>query len=429
MAVIRNEIRKHKRVAQIDRDILLVEDQRSLAQMAAKMLHDRWGCQVLIATTLEQVRTILAQHTQRFFLAVSDLNLPDAPNGEVIDLLIDAKLPVIAMTGMLDEFMHAQIMNKGVVDYVLKDSVNSYQYIVERVGRLHKNLRTKVLVIDDSESMLSMLTRMLQMQCLQVLTARDGVEATQMLAQHPDIKLLLLDHEMPNMDGMNFLLNVRRTLGKDKLAVIGMSGTDNKRLAAQFLKLGANDFIFIPITYEELVCRITQNMEMQESIEALHYIANHDFLTGLFNRRAFFERGSTLYREMIHAGKPLAAVVMDIDFFKKINDTHGHDGGDAVLKQLAGVLQEYFKEHLIARVGGEEFFLLLKDADKAAALCETFRMLVECTVMKFANAVIPVTISIGVTRQTSGSLDEMLSLADENLYQAKTSGRNRVVLN
>lgn len=423
-----DKVREHSRQAgkTDELQILLIEDQRSLAQMAAKMLHDRWGCQVLIAISLAQVRTILSEGRHQFFLAVSDLNLPDAPNGEVIDVLIAARLQVIAITGLFDEAMHDRIMSRGVVDYVLKDSINAYEYIVELVGRLIKNRHTRVLVIDDSKTFCTLISSMLQIQGLQIVTAGNGAEGLAQLEQYTDIKLVLVDHEMPVMDGFSFLLNVRRKLGKDRLAVIGMSGADNKRLSAQFLKLGANDFISKPFSYEELVCRVSQNLEMQESIESVRYIAYHDYLTGLLNRRAFFEQGARLFQE--RAGKPLAAAVMDIDFFKKINDSHGHDGGDAVLKQFASMLSEHFKGELVGRVGGEEFFLLFNDAALAARQCESFRLRVEQSSVKFNESIITFTISTGLTHQIPSSLDEMLKLADENLYKAKEGGRNRVVM-
>lgn len=421
-------LRKQRRSkpGEIDLQVLLIEDQRSLAQMAAKMLYERWGCQVLIATSLAQVNTIIAQNKHQFFVAISDLNLPDAPHGEVIDVLIAAKIRVIAITGMLDEAMHDKIMSRGVVDYVLKDSINAYEYVVELVGRLFRNLHTKVLVIDDSKTFRELSVGMLQAQGLQVVSACDGVEGLELLAQQPGIKLVLLDHEMPRMDGFNFLLNLRRKYTRDRLAVIGMSGTDNKRMSAQFLKLGANDFITKPFSYEELACRVAQNMEMQESLESVRYIAYHDYLTGLFNRRAFFEQGIRLFEETV--GKPLAAAVMDIDFFKKINDGYGHDGGDVVLKHFATLLSEHFQAALLGRVGGEEFFLLFTDADHAASQCEAFRLCVAQSPVQFNDAVIHFTVSIGITRQRPSSLDDMLKLADENLYQAKETGRNRIVL-
>jgi len=410
-----------------DWEVLLIEDQRSLAQMAAKMLYERWGCHVLIATTLEQVRSILSQNKHRFFVAVSDLNLPDAPDGEVIDELKAAKIPVIAVTGNFDDSLQEDIMGKGVIDYVLKDSINAYEYIVELVGRLFKNTRIKVLVIDDSPSFRDILAHMLRMQCLQVVTAADGAEGIESLEYDRDIKLVLVDHAMPVMDGFTFLATLRRKLGKDRLAVIGISASENKRMSAQFLKLGANDFISKPFSYEELACRISQNLEMQESIETMRFAAFHDYLTGLYNRRYFYERGGKLFEEAAKAGKPLVVAMIDIDSFKNINDTYGHDGGDTVLRHLGAMLKEYFTADLVARVGGEEFLLLSADAVRTAESCEALRQQVAKSPAGFGATVIPYTVSIGIASQLQASLDATLKVADDNLYQAKQSGRNCIV--
>ena len=428
MTVSRTHHRVEGKSAGLDVEVLLIEDQRSLAQMAAKMLHKRWGCRVLIAENLAQVRAIIAQNKYHFFVAVSDLNLPDAPHGEVIDVLIAAKIQVIAMTGMYDEEMHERIMNCGVIDYVLKDSINSYEYIVELVGRLFRNRQIKVLVIDDSESLRTVLVSMLKTQGLQVLSACDGVEGLEVLSREPSISLVLVDHEMPRMDGFIFLSHLRRQFPRDRLAVIGMSGTGNTRMSAQFLKLGANDYICKPFSYEELVCRVNQNLEMQESISAARHVAYHDYLTGLLNRRAFFEQGTKLFSETKIANRSLVAAVVDIDFFKKINDTYGHDGGDVVLKHFSALMNDHFKAQLAARVGGEEFFLLFTDVEHAAALCESFRLRIEQSTLKFKEFSINFTISIGLTKILPLGLDEMLKLADENLYVAKKTGRNRIVL-
>lgn len=428
MALIRSKPRRLITGDEIDADILLVEDQRSLAEMAAKMLHERWGCRVLIATDLAQVRTILAQNRREFFLVISDLNLPDAPNGEVVDVLIAAKLKVIAMTGMFDPALHDKIMSKGVIDYVLKDSINAYEYIVDLVGRLHRNLRTKVLVVDDSASFRNLADSMLKVQGMQVVTANDGVEGLAMLEQHRDLKLVLVDHEMPNMDGFNFLFHVRRKWPKDRLAVIGMAGSGNPKLSAQFLKLGASDFLFKTCSYDELVCRIRQNLEMQESIAAVRYVANHDYLTGLMNRRAYFEEGTILCDNHLKTGTALAAAVMDIDFFKKINDQYGHDGGDEALRHLAVLLKEHFTTQLVARAGGEEFFILFAEPKEALSQCEAFRIKVARSHVPFADTVIAYTMSIGLCIARGISLDAMLTIADENLYLAKQGGRNRTIL-
>ena len=426
MTIIRSSTRNPGRAERIDGDILLVEDQRSLAEMTAQMLHQRWGCHVLIATSLQQVKTILAQQRHRFFVAVSDLNLPDAHHGEVIDVLLAANLRVIAMTAMFDDEMHDQILKKGVIDYVLKNSINAYEYIVELVGRLQRNMQTKVLVVDDSETFCSMMAAMLRVQGLQVLTAHDGVAALTLLDQQRDIKLVLLDYAMPNLDGFRLLSQLRRKQGKDTLAVIGMAASGN--LTAQFLKLGANDFISKPFNYEELVCRVSQNLEMQESLEAVRYVAYHDYLTGLLNRRAFFEQGGKLFKEKLETGQAMVAAMMDIDFFKKINDRYGHDGGDVVLKHFATLLGAHFGSELVARIGGEEFAILFTDAEQALERCESFRALVSDSSVAIGKQTVAFTVSIGLATKPHTNLDEMLKLADAALYLAKEQGRNRVVV-
>lgn len=426
MTIIRARKRKLNNADKIEGEILLVEDQRSLAEMTAKMLYERWGCRVLIATSLRQVHAILAQNQHHFFVAVSDLNLPDATQGEVIDVLLAANIRVIAMTGMFDEELRDRILKKGVIDYVLKDSINSYEYIVELVGRLHRNMRTKVMVVDDTETFCSMMASMLRVQGLQVVTANDGLQALAMLEQHSDIKLVLLDYAMPNMDGFVFLMQVRRKLGKESLAVIGMAQSGN--MSAQFLKLGANDFISKPFNYEELVCRVSQNLGMQESLEAIRYVAYHDYLTALMNRRAFFEQGEKLFDEAYEANRTMAAIIMDIDFFKKINDAYGHDAGDEVLKHFSELLRAHFKQNLVARIGGEEFAILLSDAASAAEQCESFRLLVSHSKVHSAEYTISYSVSIGLTCGRRSDLEMMLKHADEALYQAKAGGRNCVVV-
>jgi diguanylate cyclase (GGDEF)-like protein len=293
---------------------------------------------------------------------------------------------------------------------------------------LHRNLSTKVLLVDDSLSFRSMVESMLKVQGMKVVTANDGVEGLAMLEQHRDIKLVLVDHEMPNMDGFNFLFHVRRKWPKDRLAVIGMAGSGDPKLSAQFLKLGANDFLFKTSSYDEMVCRIRQNLEMHESIEAVRYIANHDYLTGLLNRRAFFEQGEKRYAALLKSGKPVATALMDIDFFKKINDQYGHDGGDEALRHLAALLKEHFAAQLVARAGGEEFFLLFDEAGSAFVQCEAFRIKVEHSQVSFGEIVFAFTMSIGLSIGQGGNLDAQLKSADENLYRAKQSGRNQTVL-
>ena len=413
---------------QIDRPVLLIEDQRSLAQMAQAMLHEAYSCEVVTVASLQEARQALEARSAEFVAAICDLNLPDAPYGEVIDLVSEYGVPAIALTGVFGEDLRNMVVKKGVVDYVIKEGINSYQYVVDLVGRLHRNGQIKVLIADDSLSARAVLKHMLSAQRLNVLVAKDGVEAIETLAQHPDTKLALVDYNMPKMDGFAFVLEARKSMGKDRLAIIGMSGENGGSISAKFLKNGANDFISKPYSYEELICRVTQNLEMVELVESIQNIANRDYLTGMYNRRFFFAEGNYLHEQAKTKNSNLYIAMIDVDFFKKVNDTYGHDCGDMVLKHLAKRLIALFPDDLVARLGGEEFAVLMVDADKQSALerLENFRRRIEQEAAQCGETSIAFTVSIGGTHVLQGSLDMMLKTADENLYHAKQQGRNRV---
>jgi len=414
----------------LDMRILLVEDQKSLTLLMSNILSDRWECDISIANSLAQVYAQLARNVE-FGIAICDLNLPDAHHGEVIDVLHRAGVATIALSGAFGEEVREILQKKGVIDYVLKNSVNAYEYVASLVGRLHHNRKFKVLVVDDSISIRALLTHILTTLRFNVLTACNGKEALEILEQHSDIRLLLTDYNMPEMDGFTLIGKVRRKFGKDRLAIVGLSATDNKKISAQFLKYGANDFIHKPFSYEEILCRITQNVEMLELIETVRDTANRDYLTGLHNRRYFFGTGCQIHQEALQKGKPLVAAMLDIDHFKHINDHYSHDCGDAALKHVTTLINTHFSTQLVARLGGEEFAILFQDLNKATVCAQLneFREALKCSPLVYNGINISFTISIGFSDLLESDLDEMLRIADKNLYSAKENGRNQVVGN
>lgn len=412
----------------LDLRVLVVEDQNSLAQLLAAMIGDRWGCDVHITNTLEQTRQELAKNIG-YHVAVCDLNLPDAEHGEVIDVLHKTGIATIVLTGSFGEELRNIMQKKGVVDYVTKDSTNAYEYVTNLVGRLHYNQYIKVLVVDDSLSARALLKHILSLLRFNVLTACNGKEALDVLKEHPDIRLLLADYYMPEMDGFALTREIRKQFGKDKLAILGISASDNDQVSAQFLKNGANDFITKPFSYEEMLCRITQNIEMLELIDAIQDAANRDYLTGLFNRRYFFTNGARLHDDAKTQNKPLVVAMLDIDHFKKINDQYGHDCGDVALKKMAALLKTHFADQLVARLGGEEFVVLFQDAaaDEARAQLEAFREALENSSITYGPDTVAFTVSVGFSSELENSIDGMLRVSDITLYHAKENGRNRVI--
>ncbi|MEO5342900.1 MAG: diguanylate cyclase [Gammaproteobacteria bacterium SHHR-1] len=408
--------------------ILVIEDNRALAVVAKSLIEKEPGYSALVAASRVAALRLIADNPQGFSAAVADLNLPDAPNGEVVTEVIAADIPTLVLTGAYGEDMRERMHGLGVVDYIIKHGVASYEYACDLVRRIHKNRSIKVLLVDDSRSAALVLSQLLQVMCLKPLLARSGKEALELLDQHPDIRLVFTDYHMPQMDGFELCRRIRERHAKGELAIIGLSGQSDARLSSRFLKSGADDFLAKPVVYEELLCRVNQNLNLLEYIETIKDISNRDYLTRLHNRRYFFSKGQALYAQAKKTGSALSAAMIDIDFFKKINDSQGHEGGDVALKHMAELLRNAFAGELVARFGGEEFCILLQQPQQTAqASLDAFRQLVADSPVTQEGYHFGFTLSIGLSDQPGADLDAMLALADAALYRAKQEGRNRLV--
>ena len=206
--------------------------------------------------------------------------------------------------------------------------------------------------------------------------------------------------------------------------------TDEKSAIA-FLKYGANDFVIKPFFKEEFVCRMNNTAESLENVNKLREIANIDFLTKVSNRKYFFEKAESYFKKSKSEDTPYAIAMIDIDNFKLVNDTYGHAVGDDVIKALAKILRDNVKgQDIVARFGGEEFVLYLKDITGDAASKFMQSMCQKISALEIVlpnNQQINFTVSIGVSSQKLPSLHQKINSADELLYEAKNSGKNRVV--
>jgi diguanylate cyclase (GGDEF)-like protein len=366
-----------------------------------------------------------------FLAGLLDLDLPDQPGFSIVDHALAKGIPTIVFTGELEDELRDRIWSKKVVDYVPKEGIHNLGYVVSLIRRLDRNRSTKVLVVDDSGATRAHVRRLMQVHQYQVLVARDGIEALQVLAANPDIRLIIADYNMPNMDGFELTREVRASRSRHDLAIIGMSATADKTLSARFIKTGASDFINKPFSSEELYCRVAQNIELLEHIATIRDMSNKDYLTEIFNRRYFFDSGRKLHASSQRHQLDLALAMIDIDYFKRVNDNHGHAAGDAVLRMVAGVLRNRFRESdIVARYGGEEFCVLATNMDRKQAprVFNDLRTTIADQQVVDNGTVIKITVSIGVCIGPLGSLDEMIRSADAALYQAKESGRNQTIV-
>lgn len=410
----------------MQKKVLVIEDSQTNMKVL-KHLVERTQLEAICAASLVQARHIFSSSTpEEYLCAVVDYNLPDAPDGEAIDFTINAFIPTIVITGRLDQGTRDKVLAKEVVDYIPKENAQVYEYLSRLLVRLEKNKKIGVLIVDDSRVSRNAMQNLLRRHNFVTYEAADGKEGLDTIRKYRNIKLVITDENMPNMSGVEMVAELRRTYKKEDLSVIGISSDVSAALSARFIKSGANDYLHKPYCHEEFFCRIMQNVEHVENIEAIRRAANSDYLTGLPNRRHFFNRISASLR-LSPAEKVLATI--DIDHFKKLNDTYGHDGGDKILKDVARMIIKHFANFHTARFGGEEFCIFMTNTNLGDAVekLESFRKELADTHFQFENQTIKTSISIGVTDQFDGQIESMLKIADRYLYLAKEQGRNRTV--
>lgn len=398
--------------------VLVVEDSRTFRHYLKDQLQQA-GFEAIFATTLAQAQSLLIQ-PHAFFCALLDYCLPDAENGEIIDVVLSHELKSIVLTAQYNDQIREQILTKGVLDYLLKDSPASIAYLIPLLQRLKANIGYKALVVEDSPTIRRHICQLLEKQNLTVIEAEDGEQALTLLAKADDISLIIADNDMPKKDGITMIQEIRHQYNRDDIAILGLSASNDHTLTAQFLKAGANDFLYKPFNQEEFYCRIHHILNMKDNAKQLYKMANQDTLTGLWNRRYFFANTPTTKDKQNIA-------MIDIDHFKKVNDSYGHDGGDAVLVTISKVIAAHFPEAIVARFGGEEFCIYYNGPQRLfLQTLELVRTRIATLNIPYQDTYIKVTISIGAI-YAHNTLNLLIKQADDNLYLAKQQGRNCLV--
>jgi diguanylate cyclase (GGDEF)-like protein len=410
--------------------VLIVEDSSVILKILKHLAKQSLELEPVFATSMADAQALYSAHKESLFAGIIDLALPDAPNGEMVDFLLQESFPVVVLTGSYDEERRESLVKKGVVDYVLKESRYSYRYAINMINRLFKNQQIQVLVVEDSKQYRKHIVRLLSAHKYQVLEADDGLQALAQLEKHRDVKMVITDYNMPNMDGFELVQSIRRQYEKSDMIIIGLSGEDGGLLSIKFIKNGADDFLNKPFQQEEFYCRITNNIESLEQLHKIQDQANRDYLTSLYNRRYFCEQGELLLKHAKSTGTEIALVVIDLDYFKSVNDEYGHEAGDEVLRFFSSELTNILGRFLIARVGGEEFCVIVSGLvnAKVVSLIDGFKQHLASQIVDVTDEdILRISFSAGITNKKLDNLNTMLNLADEYLYRAKEAGRNMVV--
>lgn len=412
------------------KNVLLVEDSPMFGKLAKKKIESAFDVPVFWAKSYAETEDLLKKANGDFSCALLDYSLPDATNGEVIDLVISHGITSFVFTANASEEVRSHVWSKKVADYILKDDPNSIDYIVSTMERVENNQDTLILVVDDSKTFRTMISELLYVRKYRVINASSAESALNILKKYPEIKLMITDYNMPQTDGFKLCQQVRLQYSAEHMAIIGMSSEEDISLGAQFIKSGANDFVVKQsFLVEEFYSRIKNCIETIELFTKLRQAANCDFLTNLYNRRHFFEAGEKLLAEKKESETALSCTILDIDHFKQINDTYGHDVGDEVLRSFSKLLKENSSEYeLVARTGGEEFCILTPGLDLCGTVdrFEDLRTKIENSPLTTLpdGSSLYITVSMGICAVPGENIDQMLTTADAKLYEAKGSGRN-----
>lgn len=302
-------------------------------------------------------------------------------------------------------------------------------------------MKEKVLLVDDSRQARVAAKAALAGLFSVFIEAEDGLAAIKSFVEEKP-GFIITDIEMPSINGYRFISTIRNMEDGRDVPIILLSGTKDplkKKLTG--FNLGASDFLMKPFESEELVARVKSLLrvrslmeELKEKNALLEKLAVTDELTGLNNRRHFFESTHSQMALGLRHNFKIACLLMDIDHFKKINDTHGHMAGDEVLRKMGALLKASKRDgEELARFGGEEFVMCLfnTDSESAVLAAERFRRLIKEHDFSSVAQGLKVTLSIGVAVWPQGSvtsIDELVKAADKALYKSKALGRDMVTL-
>jgi len=304
--------------------------------------------------------------------------------------------------------------------------------------------KANILYIEDSETQGTVTKNFLEKSGYKVTWVRDGMSVFRVAKTQP-IDVILLDRILPDMDGNRVCMWLKQNENTTAIPIIMLTSLNATAQKVQGLEAGADDYLTKPYDEIELNARVyaasrtkslrdelsRKNDELQVMLKKVEALSITDPLTGLYNRRRFEEVLDAEFKKCSRYDSPLSCMMMDIDHFKKVNDTYGHSVGDTVIKDIALLIKQGIRDvDTPSRWGGEEFIVLAPMTPKAAALLPARRILQSVADHAFTGmGDKKVSISIGIADLSGPGIDstgKLVQAADKALYEAKKNGRNRV---
>jgi len=388
---------------------------------------------------------------ERFDLITTSLMLPDMDGLDLCTRIRSSErhhyTPVIVVSGDADSRLLREGFAAGVTDYFDKSSgYKAFVDFIKSFLQRNSGLVGKILYVEDSPTAAAITIRIMEKHGLKVVHVTHAEQALELLegvangwgSEDDGFDIIVTDFFLKGKLTGGDLLHAIRTrfhYSQQEMPVLVITVTDNQQKQAEVFHAGANDFVQKPIYEEIFIARIRSLLLIKQQFIALKHqsdemsrLATTDSLTGVRSKRFLLDNGNKLLNK--ESNKPVSAMIMDIDHFKKINDQLGHLTGDHVLAGIGSQLNESFPNDMVVRFGGEEFSIIMANTTAITAAEQADELRISIEQLHPAN--VNVTFSIGVAcseDHPDADITKLLSLADKALYAAKENGRNRVYIN
>ncbi len=417
--------------------ILICDDSEFVRKVIKRELEGRFEIEIFMDG--QEAYEYLKNNDTAFDFAIIDGEMPNMDGWTLLDKIKSElkleNLPVVVLTASEGDFFKHKALDEGAFDYLKKPfkSGELLDYLRKFFeGTINKGV---VLVVEDSKVQNHTISHQLKLKHIKPISAFSGEEALSILLKGEKVDTILLDINLPGASGVEVAKALKGDSRFKNIPIIGItaaSGEEKIGIMKEAFNAGIDDFITKPYVIVELYARIMVNIKRHRLLERLIEENELDYLTKLYNRRTFFRFFKHLAALSKRENTKLSVAMFDIDFFKRVNDTYGHNGGDLVLKGVSKILKNSIRESdILGRIGGEEFCLALPNTDMqgAAMLVDKIRQSIEDSTIDVDDRDAKLTISAGVSMVVSKEdAYEAIKRADEALYKAKEQGRNRVYL-
>ena len=341
-----------------------------------------------------------------------------------------ASIPVIILTSTESLELREKLFSLGIVDYILKKDMtvkrleNYFDTILRQDTLLKKIQKEKIAVLDDSRLELTLISNIFKLNKINNVSYYTDPE--EFLNNAEQFSFYFVDMVLPGYSGEEIIVQLRQ---KNKnCVIIVVSGISNFKIISHAIMHGADDYITKPFDNAVFMARLKANARSFFLYKEIEKMAVTDSLTGLFNHKYICDLVYNMARMKSSKKVPFSIVLFDIDHFKSVNDTYGHQTGDYVLSAVAGLLKSEFKEDCICgRYGGEEFLAVIKNCTLGKAFNAAQKFREKVASIKFKDHDFSITISGGVAQFSGESGSELIKKSDNYLYKAKEQGRNRII--